>query len=232
MSYIKIVPNYIGLQILENIAHKSIDNVFFPSGKLKCELLEAYHEHLPDKKKLPQKFQHPAADTFVIYRQINNDFHGSREIYRFKGRIRRKKLNKIITKFPNASVLVDLGNGLTKMIPIKIFKQLIQIKFIIFERDYEFCMPDEYEHESMNAIWGSLPGRLKDYIYSINQLIYTLTIENSYNKAIENFMLAKFYLLVGEEKNLKILYHDGKPEKIKLEDFLDKYNINTSVDFL
>jgi len=226
---IKLIPTVFGRKILTNIARNTVGG-YLPGKKLEVELLEAYQQHLPDKKNRPKKFQHPSSDTFIIYSDI--DENGSKELYRFKGKIKRRKLNKIISKYPKAFVLVDLGNGLSKRIPVKIFKKLIKIKFIIFERDYEFCLPDEFENESMNVIWETLPDKLKDYIYSVNELLYTLTIENAYTKAIENFMMVKFYLLVGEEKVLKILYHDGKCEEIRLQDFLKKFKIDTSVNFL
>lgn len=229
MSTVQLVPNIFGERILENIMRNTPGKSSLPSKKLEAELLEAYQANLPKKKNLPKKFQHPASETYIIYDDRND---GIKELFRFKGKIKRRKINKIISKYPKAFVLVDLGNGLSKRIPIKTFKKLLKIKFIIFERDYEFCLPDEFEHESMNVIWESLPDKLKDYIYSINELLYTLTIENAYNKAIENFMMVKFYLLVGEEKIMKILYHDGKVERINLKDFLEKYKLDTNINFL
>jgi len=236
MSYIKLIPNHFGIKMLENVARGGGKSVRLPSDDLEFELLKAYVAHFPKKKegRLPKKFQHPGSDTYIVHTESDDEklIGGTgNEVYRFYGRIKTKKLNQIISKHPHAKVLVDLGNGLNKRIPIRIFKKLLQIKFIIFERDYEFCMPDEHESESMNAIWETLPEPLKDYVYSINQLLYVLTIENAYNRAVENFMLAKFYLLVGQEKTLKIMYHDGKCEKMKLDDFLEKYGINTDVDF-
>jgi len=230
MGYVRLIPTVFGEQILRNIDANSVGTVSIPSKKLGVELMEEYKRNLPSKKNLPKKFQHPASDTYIIYSDIDDE--NSKELYRFKGKIKRRKLNKIISKYPKAFVLVDLGNGLYKKIPIKTFKKLTKIKFIIFERDYEFCLPDEFEHESMNAIWETLPDKLKDYIYSVNELLYVLTLENAYNKAIENFMMVKFYLLVGEEKVLKILYHDDTCEKITLENFMDKYKIDINVNFL
>jgi hypothetical protein len=226
--------------MLENVARGSGKSVTLPSDGLEYELLKAYVANFPKKKEgnLPKKFQHAGSDTFVIHAETNENKpvrtlgpQDPNEVYRFFGRIKRKKLNQIITKHPYAKVLVDLGNGLNKRVPIRIFKKLLQIKFIIFERDYEFCSPDEHESESMNVVWEAPPEIIKEYIYSINQLLYVLTVESSYDKAVENFLLSKFFLLVGQEKTLKIMYQNGKCEKMKLDAFLTEYGINVDVNF-
>jgi hypothetical protein len=234
MTGIKLVPTRLGRKILARIERSDIENesVFskkirkkFDDSRLKHKLKEAYEKSKPGNKHLPNTFQHPKASSIVIYDE------NSKEIYKANGKIRKKVLIKICSKHPKAKVLVDLGNGLYKKIPIKSFKKLIKIKFMQFERDYEFFGLDEFSRESMNGIWVTPPEAVTDNIHSINQMLRVFVIEESFDKANDVYLSARFYHLTGVDKVCKILYYSGAVEEVKYVDFLKKYNLDITMDF-
>lgn len=208
-----------------SIGHDLKKEARLPSLSLNDRLHEEYKKNKPGRKNKPDDFQHPKGCTIVIFG------HRDIELMRFVGKISKKKVNKLASRYPDAVVQVDLGNGLSKTIPIKTFKKLIKIKFVILDRDFEFCSPDEFG-DSMSADWLSLPDKVSDHIYSVNQLIHVLVMEAAYHKAMEHLTYAKFYLLIDQENTMSILYHSGKTESMSMEDFVDKYDLDFEPKFL
>jgi len=185
--------------------------------KLEKFLKKQFKKNMP--KVMPKSFQHHLGAAMVIYDET------AKEIFRCVGEIPKNRLKKIIQKHPNASVLIDLGSGIYKQIPIKSFKRLIKIQFIVFEREYEFFGIDGYEPESKSGDWF-VPESQVDYIYSINQLLKLFIIEEAFDRANQLYVSARFYDLTGVEKTCKVLYKNGKVGKFKYKKFLEEYKLN------
>lgn len=192
--------------------------------RFKRALENAYEENKPSGKHLPDKFQYPKSISIIVRDEK------SKEIKRVKGTIRKKLLNKLCARHPNATVLVDLGNGVFKSIPIKTFKKLCKIKFILFERDYEFCSIDDND-DSFDANWYHLPGPLQDHIYSINQMLRVFISEEAFDTAISAYLMAKFYTYTGVEKTCHIMYRGGKIESVNYDTLLRSFNLDFEMNF-
>src|SRR5690606_38236639 len=117
----RIVPNKRGKEIIRRLRKdKSVKkiSVKFEDGNASKEVLKAYKKHSPVPR--PKRFQHPNGTTMVIYDENNT------ELYRFRGAIPKKRLAKIVSRYPRATILIDLGSGIYKQIPIKTFKKMIK----------------------------------------------------------------------------------------------------------
>lgn len=187
--------------------------------QLEKELNKAYKRNMPDK--LPEDYQHPKGSTMVIY-----DEHAN-EIFRTIGSIPKKRLNRLASRHPQAQVLVDVGRGIFKMIPIKTFKKLTKIKFVLFQREYEFFGIDDDERFSKSGDWFT-PNAVIDYVYSINQLLRLFIIEEAFDRANAVYLSARFYDLTGSEKVCKILYNSGRVEEVEFGDFLKRYDLSSN----
>jgi len=223
MKY-KIIPKKLGKKLIKMLKDskskksKKIDDIKIEKKdnrqSLFDKLMKDYKKYKPSIKS--EKFQSPNANTFIIYDENSN------EIYRHRGTIPKKKLNKIASRYSDATVMVDLGRGLYKRISISVFKKLTQIKYIQFERDYEFLTPDGYEPDGFN--WY-VPPVVIDHIYSINQLLKVLLLEDAFDKANDVYLSAKFYLLSGIDKKCKILFKNKQTRKLKYKKFLKEFEL-------
>jgi hypothetical protein len=215
----RLVPTKRGKEMIKKL-HKSKGLRKFGTEKpedLAQSLEHDFKKFLP--KHPPQKFQHPQGSIFVIYDE------GSNEIFRCQGTIPKKRLNKIASRHPEATILVDVGCGIFKQVAIKTFKKLIKIKYIQFQREYEFFGIDEFEPQSKSGDWFA-PDAVIDHVYSINQLLKLFIIEEAFDKANAVYLSARFYDLTGVEKVCKILYNSGQVEVVKYKKFLEDYSLN------
>lgn len=221
----RLIPTKRGKKIIERLKKRNkfgkSRDIKLSKSKVEGELLASYKRMRP--KIVPKGFQHPHGKPIVIFDENNT------QIFRCLGKIPKKTLNKIVSRHPNATVLIDLDNGLYKQLPIKTFKKMTNIKFILFQRDYEFFGVDEFEPWSKSGEWYTPPEAISDTIYSINHLMKVLIIEEAFDKANEVFLSAKFYHLTGVDKMFKILYHNGDVEEIGYDDFINKYKLNVSM---
>lgn len=225
---IKLVANKTGRKMIERTSGRSYNPSAKPATKvakkhklsLEEELNKAYEDNKP--RTLPEDYQHPKGKTFVIYDET------ATEIFRCVGTIPAKKLKKINSRYPKAVVMVDLGQNLFQMVPLKMFKKLTKIKFIIFERDYEFFGVDDDEQFSKAGEWFT-PNAIIDYVYSINQLLKMFVIEEAFDRANAVYLSARFYDLTDCTKTCKIMYRSGRVEQMKYTDFVETYMLNLSL---
>jgi hypothetical protein len=225
---IKLVANKTGRKMIERASGTSYNPSAKPVTKiekkrklsLEEELIKAYEDNKP--RNLPEDYQHPKGKTFVIYDET------ATEIFRCVGSIPAKKLKKLNSRYPKAVVMVDLGKNLFQMVPLKTFKKLTKIKFISFEREYEFFGLDEDERFSKAGEWFT-PNAIIDSIYSINQLLKMFVIEEAFDRANSVYLSARFYDLTGCTKVCKIMYRSGRVEEMKYHDFVEKYMLNLSL---
>ena len=212
---VRIIPTELGRQMIAYLKYMNDDNKMPPSD-LKLEVMQAFTTHKPNK--MPNDFQHRKADALVIYDDKNT------EVYRKIGNIPKKILNKLASRHPKATVMTSLGNGLFKSIPIKQYKKLVKIKFILFERSFEFLSHEFPDELLVLDEWFDMES-IFEYIYSINHLLMLLTTEEAFDKANQIFLTAKFFRLTSIEKTYKILYRNDSIKEFTYEEFLDKYKL-------
>jgi hypothetical protein len=184
--------------------------------KVESEVKRAYKKYTP---KLPSKrFQHSSGTSITIFNEK------SEAIYRHLGAMPKKKVNKIASRHPKATVMIDLGQGLFKQISIKTFKKLTKIKYVLFERSYEFFGIDGYEPESKSGDWFA-PEAVIDHVYSMNQLIKLFVFEEAFDRANKVYLSGRFYDLTGAEKVCKVLYDSNRVVSMSLKKFLETYGL-------
>lgn len=219
---IKLVPTRIGERIIEHIksdASTGMEHLDASTSKkrLQQELITEYGIHKPSNK--PDRFQHPKSMTIVIYDEKND------EVYRKNGRISKKMLNKLASRYPKATVLTSIWNGLFRTIPIKQYKKLCKIKFVLFERSLEFLSHEFPDDLAIFEEWFELES-LFEYIYSVNHLLMIISMEDAFEKALQIFTSAKFFRMSNIEKIFKILYRNGRATKMTFEEFIDEYKLD------
>ncbi len=211
----RLIPTNKGRKLIRNVVDKNPHLYAMEKNKLLHSDLEiAYDKFKPKNKR--KKFQNNNKNSLIIY--DNNS-----KIYTKKGSIPNNILTKLYTKHPKANVLVDLGNGLFKSIPINVYKKLTKIKFIILHREYEFLL-HMAEYMSEDEWIDSEP--VISNIYSINELLKIIAMEESFDLANSHYLSAKFYSLVSVDKTFKILYKNNKVKEMSYSDFIHKYKLD------
>lgn len=224
-SMYRLVP--IQRELVKLIPRDDFDYTGLNPEKLKKKIMKQfkkdmeaqYTKYLPRSSNLPDNFQHPNAVSIVIYDKDSN------EILRHKGKIKKKVLNRICSKYPKAKVIVDLGNGLGKTISLKTFKRLCKIKFIIVETTYDFC-----KHDKDNGVeclpWWTPSTKTVERAYSISQLLRIFILGESHQESSKNLLSVGSYGFIPSDRVCKIMYTTGSVTTVEYDEFLKFYGLD------
>jgi len=206
----RIVPTDTGKRLIKSLKESKI-----PKPKKVKKIKDT--RNLLSIYKYVKKHNKPDVKSIIIY---DND----KEIFRFDGSIPKKKLNKITSRYKNATVMIELAADLYKKIPLSLYKKLSKIRFMQFTRSYELLSPEGTDTSQYS--WYDIPT-MTEYVLSIAQLLKLITFETEFDRTNEIFISAKFYILSVSNKECEILYTNGQIRKIKYSKFLKLYDLKT-----